>query len=82
MKNELKVPTITASSLLPVSFATASDADKALPNIGSKASNYATIQEFLGTDAVRPGFGLSFAHYQKIVNEPETAALIQGLLSQ
>ncbi|MEO1621238.1 MAG: PEP/pyruvate-binding domain-containing protein [Cyanobacteria bacterium J06632_3] len=82
LKNELKVPTITANSLLPVSFATASDADKSLPNIGSKASNYATIQGLLGTDAVRPGFGLSFAHYQKIVNEPETAALIQGLLSQ
>ncbi|MEM9092029.1 MAG: PEP/pyruvate-binding domain-containing protein [Cyanobacteria bacterium P01_F01_bin.53] len=80
-KAKLEVPTIQATSLLPVEFANAPESDRALPNIGSKASNYATLQQILPTQFVKPGFGLSFAHYQKIVAEPATQASIQSLLS-
>jgi hypothetical protein len=81
-QSNLQVPAITATSLLPVEFATAPAADKALPNIGSKAANYAEIQQLLGAQLVKPGFALSFAHYLRIAAEPGIKTRIQALLSQ
>ena len=81
-QSELEVPAIAASSLQPIDFANASQTDKSLPNIGSKASNYATIQSRIGPQFVKPGFGLSFAHYLRIAAEPKTKALIQTLLAR
>ncbi len=78
----LEVPAIATTSLLPVEFASASPTDTALPNIGSKASNYAVIQKLLPAQFVKPGFGLSFAHYLRVVSEPATKALIQDLLAK
>ncbi len=78
---DLEVPTITATSLLPVDFENATSADRALTNIGSKAANYATIQSLFNPEFVKPGFGLSFAHYQRITAEPNTQSLIQNLLA-
>ncbi len=81
-RSDVVVPAIAATSLLPVEFANASSADTALPNIGSKASNYAVIQKLLPAQFVKPGFGLSFAHYLRVVSEPATKALIQDLLAK
>jgi Pyruvate phosphate dikinase, AMP/ATP-binding domain len=78
----LEVSAIAATSLLPVEFAIATHTDTALPNIGSKASNYAIIQKLLPAQFVKPGFGLSFAHYLRVVSEPATKALIQDLLAK
>ncbi|MFK8185310.1 MAG: PEP/pyruvate-binding domain-containing protein [Phormidesmis sp.] len=81
-QSNLTVPAITAKSLVPVEFSTGANVETALPNIGSKAANYATIQKLLTPEFVKPGFALSFAHYQKIVSEPNTQQLIQALLAQ
>ncbi|WP_264327361.1 PEP/pyruvate-binding domain-containing protein [Romeriopsis navalis] len=81
-KDQLEVPTITATSLDPVEFATGSPTDLALPNIGSKASNYAVLQNRLDPTFVKPGFGLSFAHYQQIAAEPDTQIIIRDLLAR
>jgi hypothetical protein len=78
----LAVPAIASTSLLAVEFMGASPTDTALPNIGSKASNYAVIQKLLPAQFVKPGFGLSFAHYLRVVSEPATKALIQDLLAK
>ena len=80
--SELQVPAIAASSLQPVEFANAPKTDKSLPNIGSKASNYAEIQSLLGTQLVKAGFALSFAHYLRVASEPKTKSLIQSLREQ
>ena len=79
---KLEVPKISASSLEPVEFASSPALDLLLPNIGSKASNYATLQRLLETKFVQPGFALTFAHYLKISAEPATKQLIDNLLSQ
>ena len=81
-QNELEVPAIAANSLVPVEFATANQADKALVNIGSKAANYAVIQGLLNQQFVKPGFALSFAHYLRIVDLPKPKTLIQELLTR
>lgn len=78
----LPVPAITATSLLPIEFANAPAADRALVNIGAKAANYSEIQLLLGQGLVQPGFALSFAHYQRIVAVPATRDRIQALLAQ
>ena len=82
IREKLTVPAIRATTLLPVEFAADSGEALALPNIGSKASNYATLQRLLPKENVRAGFGLSFAHYQKIVAASGSDALIQELLSK
>ena len=80
-QSSLQVPTIQANSLLPITFATDSKDTLSLPNIGAKAANYAILQNLLPAQVVKPGFALSFAHYQKITAEPATNALIQTLLN-
>ena len=79
---ELEVPKMTAVRFVPVEFAADAETETALSNIGSKAANYATIQQRLSPHFVKPGFALSFAHYQKVVAEPRTQALVQALLTQ
>ena len=81
-KFKLEVPKISASSLVPVEFATGSGADLQLVNIGSKASNYALLQGLLEAKYVKPGFALTFAHYLQIVSEPATKMLIAELVAK
>ena len=82
IKDKLEVPVITATSLDPVEFATGTSDDLTLPNIGSKASNYAVLQNLLDTQFVKPGFGLSFAHYQQVAAEADTQVIIRDLLAR
>jgi hypothetical protein len=82
VKDKLEVPKIAASSLLLIEFATAPKAETVITNIGSKASNYAVIQKLIEPQFVKPGFALSFAHYQRVVAEPAVKQLIQDLLNQ
>ena len=79
-QQDVEIPPITATSLEAIDFTKASESEASLPNIGSKASNYATIQNLLGTELVKPGFGLSFAHYRRVVAEPTAQRLIENLL--
>jgi hypothetical protein len=82
VKDKLAVPKIAANSLLPIEFATAPKAEAVITNIGSKAANYATIQQLIEPQFVKPGFALSFAHYQRVAAESATNQLIQDLLNQ
>ncbi|HVH44282.1 MAG TPA: PEP/pyruvate-binding domain-containing protein [Labilithrix sp.] len=77
----LEVPEIQPVSLAPVEFATGDAASIALPNIGSKAANYATIQKLLGLELVKPGFALGFAHYLQLIAGSPAAALITDLVA-
>lgn len=77
----LEVPQIEPLSLEPVAFATGDARSIGLPNIGSKASNYATIQKLLGPDLVRPGFALGFAHYKQLIAGSPAEPLIADLLA-
>lgn len=81
-QSELEVPAISATSFQPAEFATVSDDEAALSKIGAKASSYAAMQTLLGSDVIKPGFALSFAHYQKIARVPATQLRIQDLLAQ
>lgn len=78
----LEVPVIAPISLDPVEFATGDAASLELPNIGSKASNYAVIQELLGPRLVKPGFALGFAHYRQLIAGSPAEALIADLLAK
>ena len=81
-QSDLEVAAIAAQSLLPVEFASASKPDRSLPNIGSKAANYAEIQRLIGQQFVKPGFGLSFAHYLRVIAQSNAQQMIQTLLAQ
>lgn len=80
-QNALEVPRIQPVSLDPVEFATADATSAALPNIGSKASNYGIIQKLLGPSLVKPGFALGFAHYRQIIAGSPAEPLIADLIA-
>jgi hypothetical protein len=80
--NALEVPQVAPISLDPVEFDTADAASSALPNIGSKASNYAKIQKLLGPSLVKPGFGLGFAHYRALIAGAPAESLIRDLIAK
>ncbi|MBX3228160.1 MAG: hypothetical protein KF837_12635 [Labilithrix sp.] len=81
-RNALEVPRIAPISLDPVEFATAEGAVAELPNIGSKAANYAVIQKLLGPSLVKPGFALGFAHYRALIAGAPAERLIADLVAK
>lgn len=81
-QHALEVPHVEPVSLDPVDFATADVTSAALPNIGSKASNYAKIQKLLGPSLVKPGFALGFAHYRALVAGAPAEGLIADLIAK
>jgi hypothetical protein len=81
-QDALEVPRIVPVSTDPVEFDGADPVAAGLPNIGSKASNYAVIQKLLGPSLVKPGFGLGFAHYRGLVAGSPAEGLIAELVAK
>jgi hypothetical protein len=79
IKEKLDVPEIRSHSLEYLDFSSDLEPELAVTNIGSKASNYASIQKILGPKYVLPGFALTFSHYLAIAENPVLKDLIGSL---
>ncbi len=79
-KEKLVVPEIRSNSLEYVDFSSDQEGQLAVTQIGSKASNYATIQKILGSKFVLPGFALTFSHYLALAENPVLKDLIGRLI--